>query len=422
MNKLRDVLTIAWKEIQLIARDRGALAILFLLPLLIGSMIASMNLSGANSSRGQQGAILLKVCMVNQDTGAFGPEIVKALGEVNVLEMESLDTAGTAEDRVARGNAAAAIVIPADFSAKINAYTPTAIEVIVDPAQPESTSIVTGIMKEVVSEVTVWGEVQYGVHKVFEDSGLLTGASPDQQRAMQAQSLGAIMTRLNELRRTPAISVSSENLQGIAVSAQFADYFALLFPGLTVMFIFFAMSSVAASLLVEREVGTLRRLIAAPIAPGAVILGKMLAYVLLACLQTAVLLGVARVAFSMPLGNSPLALVLLTVATALVSTSLGMLLAAFCKTSKQADSLATMAAFILGGLGGGVAVGSTPLWRTSGPMGFIANLTPHAHALDGFYRVMAEKAGVVQILPQVGILLLIATVFFTIAVRRFKFE
>ena len=42
----RRMLTIAWKEIQLIAQDRGALAILFLLPLLVGSMMASMNLAG----------------------------------------------------------------------------------------------------------------------------------------------------------------------------------------------------------------------------------------------------------------------------------------------------------------------------------------------------------------------------------------
>ena len=75
-----------------------------------------------------------------------------------------------AEDRVARGNAAAAIIIPRDFSDKIDAYTPTAIEVIVDPAQPESTSIVTGIMKEVVSEVTIWGEVQYGIRSVFNET------------------------------------------------------------------------------------------------------------------------------------------------------------------------------------------------------------------------------------------------------------
>ena len=148
----------------------------------------------------------------------------------------------------------------------------------------------------------------------------------------------------------------------------------------------------------------------------------MLAYVLLACLQTVVLLGVARVAFSMPLGSSPLGLVLLTLTTALVSTSLGMLLAAFCKTSKQADGLGTMASFVLGGLGGAVAVTPNALWRTPGLMGMIANLTPHAHALEGFYSLMAEKAGIVQILQQVGILLLIAAVFFAVAVRRFKFE
>jgi ABC-2 type transport system permease protein len=422
MNKLRDVLTIAGKEIRLITRERGALAILFLLPLLVGSMMASMNLAAANAARGQKGAILLHVCMVDLDQGAFGPEIIKALKDVNILEMESLDTVELAEDRVAKGKDAAAIIIPSDFSAKIDAYSPTAIDVIVDPAQPQSTSIVTGIMNEVVSEVTIWGEVQYGIRSVFSESGVLATSSPEEQRAIQAQTLGTIMTRLNALRRTPAISVSSEDLQGLPVSAQFAGYFALLFPGLTVMFIFFGVSMAASGLLQEREVGTLRRLIAAPIAPSAVIFGKILAYVLLACVQTVVLLGVARVAFSMPLGNSPVGLVLLTLATALTATSLAMLLAALCKTSKQADSLGTMAGFVLGGLGGSIAMSPTPLWRTPGLMGIIANLTPHAHALEGFYSLMSEKAGVMQILPQVGILLLIAAVFFTIAVRRFKFE
>jgi len=422
MNKLRDVLTIAWKEILLIAKDRGVLAILFLLPLLVGSMMASMNLQAANAARGQKGAILLKVAMVNQDTGVFGSEIVKALQGINILEMEKLDSVATAEDRVAKGQAAAAIIIPRDLSDKVDAYTPTTLEVIVDPAQPESTSIVTGIMNEVVSEVTIWGELQYGIRSVFDESGLLAGASPEEQRAMQAQSLGAIMTRLNELRRTPAISVASEDAEGIPVSAAFGDYFAYLFPGLTVMFIFFGMSGVGGGLLLEREVGTLRRLIAAPIAPSAVVFGKMLASIVLACAQTVVLLGVARVVFSMPLGHSPLGLVLVTLATALVSTSLGMVVASFCKTSKQTDSLCTLLSFLLAGLGGSISVTSTPLWRTSGLMGAIANLTPHAHALEGFYSLMAEEASVVQILPQVGILLLMAAVFFIIAVRRLKFE
>ena len=264
--------------------------------------------------------------------------------------------------------------------------------------------------------------MQYGVRRLFERSGILEGATADQQRAIQAQSLGAIMTTLGELRRNPAITVVSEDLEGIPVTAVYESYFAYLFPGLTVMFIFFAVGSVAAGLLVEREVGTLRRLVAAPISPSAVILGKMLAYLLLACLQTVVLLGVARVAFSMPLGNSPVGLVILTLATGLVSTSFGLLLASFCRTSKQADTLGTLAGFVLGGLGGAVAVTPDPLWRTPGVMGLISNLTPHAHALDGFYRLMAEKQSLTQVLPQVGILLLFAAVFFAVAVRRFKFE
>jgi ABC-2 type transport system permease protein len=422
MKKLRDILTIAWKEVQLIAQDRGSLAVYFLLPLLIGSMMASMNLSMSASARGEEGAILLKVGLVNQDMGVFGSEISKALEGISVLEVEHMATLGQAEQKVAKGQAAAAILIPSDLTDRINGYEPTTVQVVVDPAQPESASIVTGIMKQVASEVTIWGEVQHGIRSFLDRSGVFKGASPDQQRAIQAQSLGTIMTRLGELRRTPAINVMSEDLEGIPVTAQFESYFAYLFPGLTVMFIFFSVGSVAAGLLLEREVGTLRRLVAAPISPTAVIFGKMLAYILLACLQTVVLLGVARVAFSMPLGKSPAGLVILTLATGLVSTSFGMLLASFCRTSKQADTLGTLAGFVLGGLGGAVAVTSTPLWRSPGVMGVISNLTPHAHALDGYYRLMAEKQGLAQVLPQVGILLLFAAVFFSVAVRRFKFE
>ena len=422
MHRLREVLTIAWKEVQLIVQDRGSLAVYFLLPLVIGSMLASMNLSLAASARGDKGAILLRVGLVNQDSGVFGAEIAKALAGISVLEVERVDTLGQAEQKVAKGQAAAAILIPSDLTDRVNRYEQSTIQVVVDPAQPESASIVTGIMKQVASEVTIWGEVQHGIRSFLDRSGVLNGASAEQQRAIQAQSLGTIMTRLGELRRNPGITVSSENLEGIPVTAMFESYFAYLFPGLTVMFIFFAVGSVAAGLLLEREVGTLRRLVAAPISPSSVIFGKMLAYVLLACLQTVVLLGVARVAFSMPLGNSPVGLVVLTVATGLVSTSLGMLLASFCRTPKQADSLGTLAAFVLAGLGGAVAVTPNPVWRSSGVMGVISNLTPHAHALDGFYRLMAEKQGLTHVLPQVGILLLFAAAFFSVAVRRFKFE
>jgi ABC-type multidrug transport system permease subunit len=70
--------------------------------------------------------------------------------------------------------------------------------------------------------------------------------------------------------------------------------------------------------------------------------------------------------------------------------------------------------------------GAFPLWppifRAGGFIGILSKFTPHAHALEAYYSVMAENAIFTQILPQLGFLLLMGMVFFLIAVWRFKFE
>ena len=420
MNAISHILSVAWKEIQLIAKDRGSLAVLFLLPLLFGSLYGSINLQMAGN--GNDPTILLNICLVNEDAGIFGEEVAKALGGIDELEIETFDTVAEAEQRVAEGEAAAAIVIPADFTQQINAYTPTSIEVIVDPAQPESASIVTGIMNQVVAEVTIWGEVQYGIRTILDESGVLAEASAEVRRAVEAQNLGVIMTRLNEMRRNPAIVVTSEDLEGAQIEGGITLFFALMFPGFTVMFAFFTVGMSGASLLNEREAGTLRRLLAAPIPRGAIIAGKMLAYMMLVCLQVVVLFGVANVFFDMPLGKSPVALVLLTLVLALVATAMGMLVAALSKTAKQADNTGMVLGFVLAGIGGCIAMSPTPISRTEGFMSVLSKLTPHAHALEGYYSLMAENATCAQVLPEIGILLAMGVVFFLIATYRFKFE
>jgi len=421
MNTIRYVLSVAWKETQLISRDRGALGVLFLLPLLMGTLIAGPNLMYAR--RGAQAAISLDVALVNADSGQFGTEVAKAIQSITQLKVETLPSATDAEAMVAHGQATAAILIPADFSQKIDAYTPTVVDVILDPAEPESSSIVAGIMNQVVSEVTIWGEVQYGVRSMLDQSGLLSTATAERRRAIEAQNLGVIMTRLNEMRRDPVIAVVSEDLAGVKSGDWLPKYLAYVFPGFTVYFIFFIVGMAAASLLSERESGVLRRLVAAPIPAGAVIAGKMLAYMALACLQVIVLLSVAHIAFEVPLGLHPLALVPLSVTVAFTATSLGMLVAALSKTSKQADSLGMVMGFVLGAIGGAIPLGpGSMLFRQAGLMGLLARLTPQAHGVEAFYRVMAEDGTLGQILPQIGILLAMGLAFFLIARWRFRFE
>ncbi|MBE9475060.1 MAG: ABC transporter permease, partial [Chloroflexi bacterium] len=125
--------------------------------------------------------------------------------------------------------------------------------------------------------------------------------------------------------------------------------------------------------------------------------------------------------FDITLGQSPLALVTITILVAFVAVSLGMMVAAFAKSAKQADNVGMILAFVLAGIGGAFPLWP-PIFRAEGFIGTLSKFTPHAHALEGYYSVMAENAGFTQILPQLGFLLFMGLVFFSIAVWRFKFE
>ena len=417
MRILQDMLSVARKEIQVIVRDRGMLAVVFLLPLLMGSLFGGITLQLAG---GEQPDILVRVGLVNQDVGGFGGQLAKALGEIDELEITSYDVVADAEDVVAKGEATAAIVIPAGFSRDIDAYTPVTIEVIVDPAGPEAASIVTGIMNQAAAEVIIWGEIQYGIRTILNESGLLADADEATRRAIEAQNLGVIMTRLGELRRDPPIAVVSESLAGVESEDWVKDFMAYLFPGFTVMFVFFTVSASASSLHQERDVGTLRRVLASPLGRGPFVGGKMLAYMLLVCLQVVVLFAVASILFHMPLGRSPLGLVLLTLSVALVAAAMGALVAGLTKSAKQADDLGTVLGFVLAGIGGALPLADAPMTRAGGIMATVSRLTPHAHAVEGYYKLMAEEATMAQVLPEIGILLLMGLVFFGIASRRLK--
>jgi hypothetical protein len=84
------------------------------------------------------------------------------------------------------------------------------------------------------------------------------------------------------------------------------------------------------------------------------------------------------------------------------------------------EDLATLEA--PAGVGGAIAINRFPLARSDGPMAIVAQLTPHAHAIEGCYRLMAEKGSLVNVLPQLGILLGMAVLLGVVAARRFRYE
>jgi ABC-2 type transport system permease protein len=281
----------------------------------------------------------------------------------------------------------------------------------------------------VLTELSVRAEIQYGIHAVYAKTGALEGADPETARAAQAQTMGAIWTAVQEIRQNPAIAVSYEDQSGEErVFTMRGAVFGVIMPMFATMFAFFLIGNMAGSILIEREAGSFRRLLAAPIRRGTIIAGKMLAYILVVFLQMAVLLGVCRLLFDMPLGDSPLGLVLLTLALSLASTGLGMLLGALARTSKQAGIIGLLVGFLLffaagftsSGIGGSGDV--VEVIRPTGFMLYLSRLTPHAYAREGYLKLMLEGGRLPDIWPNILALVGFGVVFFVVGLWRFKYD
>lgn len=230
------------------------------------------------------------------------------------------------------------------------------------------------------------------------------------------------MAQVQKMQAEPWVKVQAVNSEGKDLVIVPDNIFAMIVPSFTVMFAFFIVGSMAADLLKERQEGTLRRLMTAPMPRWTIIAGKMLAFVVLVIAQVVLIFGGANLVFDMPLGSSLLGLLLLTVAMGLAATGLGMLVAAISKTDRQADTTGLLLGFILAGLGGCFAFSVVPIYKGGGTMETITKFIPHAHALRGFDALLIQGKGLVDVLPEVGFLLGFALLFMVVAVWRFRYE
>jgi ABC-2 type transport system permease protein len=430
MNVVRNTLKLARKDLKILFMDRGQLAVLFVLPLVFALMLGGPH-AGAKNLVTASGETKLSIgaYLVNEDQGPYGAQVDEVLRSIQALRMLRSRSVDHADEKVADGEAPAAIIIPADFSARIDANQPTRIQLIKDPTRQAEAQVVAGILKEVLTELSVRAEIEYGIRAVYDKTGALEGADPEMARAVQAQTMGAIWTAVQEIRQSPAIVVQRQDLAGEErVLTARGVVFGFIMPLFSTMFAFFLVGIMAESILGEKEAGSFRRLLAAPIHPGTVVAGKMVAFIGVVFLQMLVLFGICSVLFDMPLGD-PQGLLVLTLALALAATGLGMLLGSLAQTRKQAGSIGMLLGFVLWfasgftsfaiDLTGGQIQFDLPL---EGFRYYLSQLTPHAHAINGYYKLMIDGAGLVDILPNVLALLGFGVVFFLLGLWRFRYE
>lgn len=187
-------------------------------------------------------------------------------------------------------------------------------------------------------------------------------------------------------------------------------------PGMLVTFGLASITAGAITLLLERQSGTLRRLMTAPLSRPAVMGGKLGGVMTAGVLQATILIAAGALFFGVDWGQSPVALVVMVLAFAFAVSGLGMAIAGLSRTYAQANALSQILTYSTAALGGAWwPIDIVPVW-----MQRLAQITPAYWAMQGFQDIIVRGEGLPAILPSAAVLTVMGVIFLTTGLSRFR--
>jgi ABC-2 type transport system permease protein len=411
---LLQILSTTWKDLKILFKDTRGLATLFLMPLMF-IVVMSTALQGVFGADSDTQPTLLPV--VNLDRGHLAEDVVAQLNDIDGIQVETTWKGETltrqrAEALVTGGARAVAVVFPADFSKQVEARlrhddATATIELVTDPAV--STQFIAPIYGMVFGAAERVAQIEFNQERINYEVEDMLAEMPALARPDWDQI---------EIETDDDSIVQVERVAPPAMNVEvFPDSYQQNVPGYTVLGVFFIVGTMASSILQEKQDGTFRRLLVAPIPKPVLLAGKILPYYLVNLVQVVIMFSVAYLLFGMELVQ-PVALGLIGLALAAAATGLGVLVATVGRTNAQVGGLSMLLTLTLSALGGCMV----PSFVMPGFMQTLSGLTPHYWAIQGFQDALVRGYGVGGVWPEAAALLGFAAAFFLLGVWRFRFE
>ena len=243
-------------------------------------------------------------------------DILDAMEEITVRE-RSLDDANSALDRSA---VLTAVVIPSGFSAGLESGEPIPITFRKRGNGGDTGQFVEAIVRSVAQRTGSNERARATV------SSALVGTD------IHTDRIDEVVARLlDESRQSPSIGVETRWLGGDE-----QDPIDRLVPGLLVMFLMFAVTMNAQTLVEERQNGTLERLMTTRLGVNQLFAGKFIAGVLRAVVQALILLSLAFVVFRIGDATDFIELTVFSALVAMAVSAVGLLIGSIARTRDQA--------------------------------------------------------------------------------------
>ena len=354
---MRAAWLICRKDLRSRLRDRSAVLIGIVVPLGLAFIFNSIfsGISGASD--------VISLGVVNADHGAvsqqFTGQVLPAVGRSGLIAVHTEPNLAQARALAAKGTLAAVIVIPAGFSARVQAGQPASMQVIGNVDAPISTEVARSIAESFAADLN---RIRLSVATV---------AAGNPRAPLSPAQIQALAARAAAVAAPVAVNDISAQTKELDQKSFFA-------AGMAVFFLFFTVQFGVTSLLEERNDGTLARLLAAPISRNSILGGKLLTSFLLGVISMTVLAVATTLLFGASWGN-PLGVAVLVVAAILAATGIMALIATLARNAEQAANWQSVVAVILGLIGGTFF----PVSQAPGVLSRLTFVAPQAWFLRG---------------------------------------
>jgi ABC-2 type transport system permease protein len=409
----------AMKELRIISRDRLALVVFFVMPVLF-VLILSLALRDAFGDRPGTSFVVL---VADADAGAVGEAVVESLRGNAHLKVELSGRTNLSEpdirQAVREGRYQFAVLIPAaatqqarrrvaDIAAGVPAdmilAAPVELRLLSDPAlRGDYRAVVEGGLN--LAQYAV--EVKLARDQLEQNLRAMTGKP------------SVALPRLDNAHVFS--SVRSEPVSG-GRGGQLPTSVQQNAPAWTLLAMFFLTVPLSVSFIREREQGSLFRLQTMAV-PGWVVLGGKAA-LFFGINQIQMGLILAASVYVLPLlggdrldpGQNPLALLLLGGSASFAAIGFGIMVALFARTAEQATSFSAAAIMIMAALGGVLVPKAVmPLFMQEASV-----VSPLAWGLDGFLEVFVRGGSVRDVLPEAASLIAFSAVCHGVAMLRYE--
>jgi len=399
---MRQIIAIAWKDTLIRFSSRSELLFFIILP-----VVFTLVISGGLAKMGQ-GDDRVPVLVVDRDGSALSTELLQTLSQSSGIRAVIAGSA-QAEAEFAKNNTPAWLTVPAGFGAALAAGQPATLDL---RTLPNNLNALAARRAIDLAAQQVSRALAAAVASTAEAERVKPFAGAAERQAYFDASLAAARAAFAAAPSRVAVT------QPPAAAAGGFNGNAQASAGQLITWVFIPLLATSAMFAYERSTGTLRRLLTTPVGTAVYLLGTISGQLALALVQMLLLVTFGTLVLGLKWGASPAGLAVILVSFGLASVALGTMLGTFMRSESQANG-ASMALGMSMALLGGCWY---PLELFPQAARAAAYLLPTAWAMQGLNNLLLRGAGLAGVLPQAGVLLGFAAVFFAVGVWRFRYE